>query len=44
MSRRRDTCHWILKGKSVDMVDSKKVMLYIVKGWSGITEPIHRIK
>ena len=23
MSRRRDPCHWILKGKSVDMVDSK---------------------
>lgn len=23
MSRRRDPCHWILKEKSVDMVDSK---------------------
>ena len=23
MSRRRDPCHWLLKGKSVDMVDSK---------------------
>lgn len=43
MKRRRDPCHWILKGKSVDVVDSKEVM-YIVKGWSGITEPIHRIK